>query len=268
LNKYYDKYWLGIYRRDEMFSIEFLKDLCQLSLKTKLGQICSTPWKTLMVKSIEEKDRPSWNALLAKHKINVRHAANELNFQVEDACKEALELKHYLLKNLNLEDTRTYGICIGIKTKKKTEVFSSILVRRRPIFKIGKFSFFNVYDILCAKDFNPNERTGFVFSENNPKFLLGEQLRRAIFSFYAHQLSNIAVAPVKKPVDIATKIIVETYVHQCKHCLSVYDQHEWNIDGKETRFEDLPTDYTCPLCEAPKKDFALVGKLQLGLQAD
>lgn len=268
LNKYYDKYWLGIYRRDEMFSIEFLKDVCQLSLKTKLGQICSTPWKTLMVKSIEEKDRPQWNALLAKHKINVRHAANELNFQVEDACKEALELKHYLLKNLHLEDTRTYGICIGIKTKNKTEVFSSILIRRRPVFKIGKYSFLNVYDILCAKDFNPNERTGYVYSAGNPKFLLGEQLRRAIFSFYSHHLSNVAVTPVKKQPENAPKAIAEIFVHQCKHCLSVYDENEWPDSGKEIKFEDLPTSYCCPLCEAPKTAFALIGKKQLGLQVD
>lgn len=268
LNKYYDKYWLGIYRRDEMFSIEFLKDLCHLSLKTKLGQICATPWKTLMVKSIEEKDRPSWNALLEKHKINVRHAANELNFQVEDACKEALALKYYLLKNLHLEDMRTYGICIGIKTKKKTEVFSSILVRRRTILRIGKYSLFNVYDILCAKDFNPNERTGFVYSMGNPKFLLGEQLRRAIFSFYSHQLSNANVVTVKKPIEIAPKTKEETYVHQCQHCLSVYDENELSESLKIFPFEDLPIDYCCPLCEAPKTDFLLVGRLQLGLQVE
>jgi hypothetical protein len=174
---------LGIYRRDELFTIEFLKEICSICLKTKIGQLCSTPWKSLIVKSIEEKDRIEWNNLLAKHRINVRHAANELNFQVEDNCKEGLELKNYLLQRLHNDDTRTFGICIGIKTRKKSEVFSSILIRRRSILTIAGIELLHVYDILCAKDFNPNERTGFVFSSGNPKFLLAEQLRTCSFFF-------------------------------------------------------------------------------------
>ena len=90
LNRYHDKSWLGIYRRDELFSIDFLKEVCSLCLQTKVGQLCSTPWKSIIIKGIEEKDRQQWNYLLAKYQVNVRHAANELNFQVEDNCKEGL----------------------------------------------------------------------------------------------------------------------------------------------------------------------------------
>src|SRR6187551_2549926 len=184
LNNYNDKYWLGIYRRDELISINFLKEICQLCLKTKIGQLCSTPWKTIIIKGIEEKNRKEWNYLLDKFQINVRHAANELNFQVDDNSMTALKLKHHLVKYLNDDDTRTFGVCIGIKTKMKSEVFSSILVRRKPVIRIGKFGFLYLYDILCAKDFNPNERTGYAYSKDNPKFLLAEQLRRAVLSYY------------------------------------------------------------------------------------
>jgi len=65
-------------------------------------------------------------------------------------------------------------------------VFCSILVRRRPLLRLGKFELFHVYDILCAKDYNPNERTEFVYSKDNPKFVLAEQLRRAVLSYYNH----------------------------------------------------------------------------------
>ena len=34
LNRYNEKYWLGIYRRDELFSIKFLKEVCMLCLQT------------------------------------------------------------------------------------------------------------------------------------------------------------------------------------------------------------------------------------------
>jgi hypothetical protein len=201
LTRYKDKYWLGIYRRDELFSIKFLKALCLLCLKTGTGQLCSTPWKTIIVKNIEEKNRKDWNFLLDTYQINVRHAANELNFQVDDNSFEALKLKHHLVKYLNDDDTRTFGVCIGIKTRLKSEVFSSILVRRKPLIRIGKWEFIHLYDILCAKDYNPNERTAFAYSKDNPKFLLAEQLRRAILSFYNYRDENGAAkpTPISKP---------------------------------------------------------------------
>ncbi len=184
MNRYGSQYWLGIYRRDELFSIEFLKEVCDLLAKTGTTTLCSTPWKTIIIKGIIEKERKDWNSLLDKYQINLRHAANELNFQVDDNSLDALKLKLHLVKYLNDDDTRSFGVCIGIKTKRRSEVFSSILVRRKPLIRLGKLEFFHVYDILCAKDYNPNERTDFVFSSGNPKFVLAEQLRRAILSFY------------------------------------------------------------------------------------
>lgn len=184
LNRYHDRFWLGIYRRDELFNIQFLKEACLLCRETGVGQIFSTPWKSVIIKGIQEKDRKEWNHLLDKYQINVRHAANELNFQVEDNSLEALKLKLHLVRYLNNDDTRTFGVCIGIKTRRKSEVFSSILVRKKYLFHLGRLGFFPMYDILCAKDFNPNERTASIYSRNNPKFVLAEQLRRAVLSYY------------------------------------------------------------------------------------
>ena len=206
LNRYNNKYWLGIYRRDELFSIKFLKEVCRLCLKTGTGYICSTSWKTIIIKDIQEKSRRYWNYLLDKYQINVRHAANELNFQVEDNNLAALKLKQHLVKYLNNDDTRTFGVCIGIKTRKKSEIFSSILVKRKSLIRIGKWSFFHFYDILCAKDYNPNERTDFIFSRDNPKFVLAEQLRRAVLLFYRHP--DIAKMPVDSD-EPAENVITE-----------------------------------------------------------
>lgn len=270
LNRYNNKYWLGIYRRDELFSIEFLKDLCLLCLDTRIGQVCSTPWKTIIVKGIEEKDKQKWNELLERHRVNVRHAANELNFQVEDNCRAGLAIKNHLVKALSNDDTRTFGICIGIKTRTRSEVFSSILVRRRPLISIFGWGLFHVYDILCARDFNPNERTGSVFSRNNPRFLLAEQLRRAVWTFYTYR-RNVGEKSGKKysvKKQEEAKPAVE-YVKQCSHCLSIYDPLFGEpVSGiaAGTLFEHLPADYTCQLCEAPKEDFTTIKKESLGLQ--
>jgi len=201
VNRYNDKYWLGIYRRDELFRVKFLKEVCLLCMETNTGQLYSTPWKTIIIKEIEEKNRKEWNYLLDKYQINVRHAANELNFQVEDNNIEALKLKQHPVKYLNEDDTRTFGVCVGIKMRRKSEVFCSILVRRKSLIKIGRFGLFNVFDILCSKDFNPNERTAFAYSTNNPKFLLAEQLRRAILTFYNYKNEIEAAVPEKEEVD-------------------------------------------------------------------
>lgn len=201
INRYNDKYWLGIYRRDELFRVKFLKEVCLLCMETKTKQLCSTPWKTIIIKGIEEKNRKEWIGLLDKYQVNVRHAANELNFQVEDNNLEALKLKEHLVKYLNEDDTRTFGVCIGIKMRRKSEVFCSILVRQRALIKIGRLGLFKVYDILCAKNFNPNERTAFAYSTGNPKFLLAEQLRRAILTFYDYKNSVETILTVKNMTE-------------------------------------------------------------------
>jgi rubredoxin len=269
LNRYENKYWLGIYRRDELFSIDFLKQICQLCLDTKLGQLCCTAWKTIMIKGIEEKDKASWNLLLEKFQINMRHAANELNFQVEDNSAEGLALKTYLVNNLSIDDTRTFGICIGIKTRKKSEIFSSILVRKRYLINFSGIKLLKVYDILCAKDFNPNERTAEVFSSGNPKVVLAEQLRRAVIKYYNYRAAitkktTVAVGQLKQ----GTEKKLEEYVYQCTNCLSVYDPaagEPGNAIAPGTAFDKLPASYVCPLCEAEKESFRKIQKSALGL---
>lgn len=264
LNRCNDKYWLGIYRRDQLFDVAFLKELCLLCLQTKIGQICSTPWKSIIVKGIEEKNKSAWNRLLEKHTINMRHAANELNFQVEDNCRAGLELKNYLVKGLNRDDIRTFGLCIGIKTRKKSEVFSSILVRRKSLFSFFGIEMFHLYDILCARDFNPNARTGFAYSRNNPKFVLREQLRSAIVAFYADRNNRSITHEIElERLEPKIKKKVLEFVYQCKDCLSVYDnsvsQPEYGVEAG-TDFESLPHDYKCYLCEAPKSSFMKIDK--------
>lgn len=262
LNRYNNKYWLGIYRRDELFPASFLIDICRLALVTKIGQLCSTPWKSVIVKGIEEKDKLEWNHLLEKHSINMRHAANELNFQVEDNCRPALQLKNYLVRKLNENDTRTFGVCIGIKTKRKSEVFSNILVRRKPLISFFGIGMFYLYDILCARNFNPNERTGFAYSRNNPKFLLGEQLRRSVISYYRYRSEKNIPDEKMKPEVIAAKThdrLQKRYVFQCSHCLTV-------SAGAGKPMDSLPGEYACSVCDAPAADMRRVEAASLGLQ--
>lgn len=261
LNRYGEKSWLGIYRRNEKFSVPFLLEMVELCLNTKLGELCFTPWKSIIIKDIEEMDRSKWSTLLAKYNINVRHAANELNWQVEDDSPMALQLKNDLASAFNEQDIRTYGICFGIKTLAKTEVFASIMVQRRR-FKLFNFiPFFIVFDISYTEDFDPNGRTKVYFAKGVQKLNLIEQLRRSVV-FYNQQLAENRIKKFKdqiKPTE--TKVVQKKRVHQCKTCFSIYDQYFGDELGGIPAgiiFENLPENYICGVCEEPKAKFRLI----------
>ena len=183
---------------------------------------------------------------------------------MEDDCADGLALKNYLVKYLTLGDIRTFGICFGIKTRRRSEIFSSILIKRKPMFTIAGIEFFHYYDILCAEDFNSNQRTGNVFSRNNFKWLLPEQLRRAIISYYAkNDGKGEVVKQIKETLPREEKIV---FLYQCPKCCTIYDssvgEPESNI-AAGTNFKDLPSGYCCMLCENKKENFILINKSSL-----
>ena len=256
-NRYGDRTWLGIYRRDEAFSVSFLLDVCVLCLKTRIGEVCVTPWKSLVVKGIEQKDRQAWSHVLGKHNINVRHAANELGWQTEDHTDEGTRLKDYVIRFFEKNDTRTFGLCFGVQTRAKSEVFGSILIRRRALLNIGQLPLFSVYDLYFTENFNPNSRRYVLFEKNVFKFHLPARLDRLCHLFNSRRLEVGAITPDPvEPTSVGTAPTLT--VHQCPHCFTVYDP-----DYGDTRqhiaagiiFAALPAHYACPTCEAPKAEF-------------
>ena len=245
--------WLGIYRRDELFSVAFLKDLCQVCLQTRVGQLCTTPWKSLVIKGIAPADRPLWDAVLCRHRLNVRHAANELNWQVEDCCPEGLALKHELVRYLNEEDVRTYQLCFAIKTQPQTGLFGSIVVRRQP----GRAS--EQYEILHSRDFNPNSRDFVLFRQQVLRDRLGWYLAELCHQYYTQlgdTTAEIMAPPTPSPLPEAA---IAAALPRCPRCFTVYDVAYG--DPAQGIAAGTPwaalTAYRCPTCEAPAADFVL-----------
>jgi rubredoxin len=256
-NRYGQRSWLGLYRRDEQFSVDFLLDICALCLKTRVGEICVTPWKSLIIKGIEEKNRPNWSTILGKHNINVRHAANELAWQTEDHSEEGLKLKNYVIRYFEKYDMRTFGLCFGVQTRPKSEVFGSILIRKRPLLRIGQLAVFSVYDLYFTENFNPNSRTYFRFEKGLFKSFLPNQLDRLCRKFSTRR-SQENGKTVRLEAEISEQNVATIgSVHQCPHCFTVFDAQF----GDERRgipagvlFSQLPADYACSTCDAPKSD--------------
>jgi rubredoxin len=263
-NRYGSQLWLGIYRRNELFSVAFLKDVCRVCMQTRLGQLCTTPWKSLIIKGIALADRPRWDAVLRQHRINVRHAANELNWQVEDLCAQGLALKHELVRYFNEEDIRTYQLCFAIKTKPQTGLFGSIIVRNQfnNLTQTGLHA--EQFEILHTRDFNPNSKDFISFRRKVSRENLAWYLAQLCDLFYEQQA---AALPTTTPEEIAAPPVpsaAQPPLHQCRHCGTVYDEAYGDPAQQVaagTPFGAL-AGYQCPTCDADLADFVAVASPQ------
>lgn len=256
-NRYESRTWLGLYRRDELFPIEFLLDACALCLKTRIGEICITPWKSLVIKGIADHYRADWSNILGKHNINVRHAANELAWQTEDHNEDGAALKNDLIHYFDKNDMRTFGLCFGIQTKAKSEVFGSVLIKKRPLLQIGQISMFHVYDIYYTEHFNPNSRTQVLFEKGLFKIHLAAQLEKLCRRFNNQRSRENFKIASQETDDPKLAIKIVELVYQCPDCLTIYDPEYGDLAQNitpGTAFEDLPETYCCSTCDAGKSE--------------
>ena len=251
-----DKYWLGLYWRNNKYDVSFLKEMCELCSENKIGKISITPWKSFIVKGIPKESKLIWEKFLGKRGINVRHSMLELNWHLPVENKEALNLKKYLVSNFDQNDISTYGLTFGITDYNKASYyFTSIVIEKnKQPEMIGGFQTRDTYNLLYAKNFDPNTRDYIVHVQDVDKVELPGLLME-LSQFYFDQLGG--EIEQKKEIEIK-KEIIELEVYQCKDCLSVYDENFGDITKNippKTMFSKLPVSYECSLCEASKTNF-------------
>jgi rubredoxin len=255
LNKYSDnKLWLGIYRRKEEYAVNFLKEICEICLATRIGQLYTTAWKSIIIKNINVKDRDFWSNLLNKYRVNVRHAANELNWQIEDLCEEAINIKLDLVKQFEEVDLRTYRLCFAIKTQPKTGLFSSIVIRKR---NTKNSQGQELFELLHTRDFNPNSKEYITFEEGVVYENLGNKLIEICDLYYTLRIHKTESIPKQEIVKNTLEEQNKHLVHQCTHCKTIYDEQfgdEMNNIAPGIAFSSIET-YSCPTCDAPKEEF-------------
>tara|TARA_R110002096_G_scaffold149876_4_gene311540 strand:- start:2701 stop:4140 length:1440 start_codon:yes stop_codon:yes gene_type:complete len=260
MNRIGDKYWLGLYWRNNRYDISFLKAMCDLCAENKIGKISITPWKSFIVKGIPLQAKLQWEKLLGKFGINVRHSMLEMNWHLPVNDKSALNLKKYLVTNFDQNDISTYGLTFGITSyDSDTYNFTSIVIEKnRKPDSIGDFIIRDTYNLLYAKNFDPNTRDYIMHVQDVDKVELPGLLME-LSQLYFEQLGT-----ERDEGEITTPIkqLLEEEVYQCKDCLTIYNEiygdMTQNIEPN-TLFENLPKSYECSLCEAPKS--SLVKKI-------
>ncbi len=243
--------------RNNNFTIKFLQAVCLLCSETKVGNFCITPWKSFIVNGISYRDRLKWEKLLGKHGINMRHSSLELNWHLPVLDEEALQLKRYLVKNFDQNDISTEGLSFTVKTCSLIP-FTSIIIEQKQLLKFaGNYELIPSFNLLYAKDFNPNTRKYITYAKDVVQEDLAPLLME-LSKLYFEQLNNQAEPTI---ADKPKASPVSKQVHQCKHCKTVYDaKYGDTLAGVEvgTLFEKLPDNYVCSLCDAPKSNFVLV----------
>ncbi|UZD21487.1 rubredoxin [Algoriphagus halophytocola] len=251
-----DRYWLGLYWRNNKYYIDFLKVLCDLCADSKIGKISITPWKSIIIKGIPENSKIEWERLLGRYGINVRHSMLELNWHLPVNNKAALKLKEYLVENFDKRDISTYGLTFGITDyTRKAYYFTSIIIEKnQPPVGLDGVKIRDTYNLLYAKNFDPNTQQYIVHVQEVDK----AELPRLLIELSKMYFEQLGKKPVESKKSISPKETIKTEAYQCTDCLTVYDpkygDESQHIEAMTT-FEDLPEDYHCSLCEAPKSNF-------------
>lgn len=251
-----DQYWLGLYWRNNLYDLEFLKEMCDLCFECKIGKICITPLKSFVVKGIPKDRKLDWEKFLGKKGINIRHSLLELNWHLPVAVEWALNLKTFLVRTLDQFDISTYGLTFGISEYNRDgHYFTSIVVEKNSLpIDLASIKIRDTYNILYAKHFNPNSREYIIHAQDVDKLELPTILIE-LSKKYFEELGNLL--PEEKEATVIKERMHQD-VHQCQDCLTVYNSKYGDLVqgiAKGVSFQNLPESYCCSLCDAPKIKF-------------
>lgn len=247
-----DKFWAGFYWRNNKFDIHFLEQLCALSLATGLAKIAITPWKSFLVKNIDEKDMLKWQTMLGKNGITMRHSAFDLNWHLPLQNKSALRLKNHIVKEFDKRNVCVHGLTFGI-VKNFEMQFCSILIKENKVLGMfDKLDIIKTYTISYAKQFNPNSCSYISYVQACPYSQLDKVLAELILKYYMQQDTPDYNNEARKQFSI------ENEKYYCPNCLTEYLPELGCAHNKiesGVLFKHLPETYCCPVCETEKLKF-------------
>lgn len=252
-----NRYWLGLYWRNNKYDLNFLKDFSDFCLDHRVGKICITTWKSFIVKGIYQEDKLTLEKFLGKRGINVRHSSLEMNWHIPVANTDALNLKEFIVKSFDQNDISTYGMTFGISNFGDNKgYFTTAMVEKNKTPDIVKnFQVRPTFNVLYSKNFDPNTQDYIVYAQDVDKVELPGLLME-LSKMYFDQLGDTPQEIEDKKAKKESAITTEIY--QCSHCMTIYDStygdEKANI-APNTEFEDLPDSYNCNVCEAPKSSY-------------
>jgi len=249
-----NQYWLGLYWRNNQYDIDFMSAACRLCQETNISKINIIPWKAFMIKGIKANDRLRWQKLMGKFGINERHSSLELNWHLPVMDSEALELKRFLVRELDQQDISTHGLTFTIKTSREILYFTTVVIEKKPEKDTIPGDHFN---ILYARHFNPN---------NTAYHTYARSIKKEMIPAFLIELSKLyfrMLNPEKEKSDSKPEPVLASNhtLYQCSNCLTVYDDRYGDPEAgisPGVSFNSLPDTYKCHVCDSGKKYFVAV----------
>ncbi|BDD00673.1 rubredoxin [Persicobacter psychrovividus] len=255
------KYWLGLYWRNNAYTLDFMEALCELCANTGVGKIGITPFKSFIVQGIPEKHYTAWFRLLGKFGINPTHSSLELNWHVPVLDQRAQDLKRYLVKVFDQNDININGLTFTIATV-PVDPFTSIWIQQNPE-KNEQITTPPTYHVYITKGFDPANLSYHLHEAS----VLKEDLPEILFRL-SKQYFDQWEAPATDQPKVKENSPMGKTIHQCSSCFSVYDPTYGDIISQPPvapglPFSELPESYACGLCGAPKADFEAISSASL-----
>lgn len=244
-------FWLGLYRKNYAFSLEFITALCDLCRDTRMGKLYLTPYKTLLIKDIREGDRPAWDRLLGRFGVRTNLPAWHLNWHLPNADADAIALKDQLLSQLDNADVRTDELSFAVNVP-FSEATASVIIHQNRCVGLGGVGLFDMYQ---RTNLSVTNAQYILYAKSQPVPAIASAIGQLSLAYYERLTPGTAQAdPPADPLPAPPARLI----HECPHCLSRYDArhgepHRGITAG--TPFAEL-TDYTCGLCESQKAEFA------------
>ncbi|WP_339654847.1 rubredoxin [Flavobacterium frigidarium] len=254
-----DQYWLGLYWRNNLYDLEFLKEMCDLCFECKIGKISITPWKSFVIKGIPKDRKLDWEKFLGKKGINIRHSLLELNWHLPVAEQWALELKTLLVRTLDQFDISTYGLTFGISNYNRDgHYFTSIVVEKNSLPQdLQSIKIRDTYNVLYARNFDPNTREYQVHVQDVDKL----ELPTILIELSKKYFEELGSETPSRNIETSAQENEMQEVYQCQDCLTIYNAKYGDLTqniAAGTLFQDLSESYCCSICEAPKEIFEVL----------
>ncbi|MEM9985915.1 MAG: rubredoxin, partial [Bacteroidota bacterium] len=159
-------------------------------------------------------------------------------------------------------DISTYGLTFSIKSEYGVN-FTSIVIEKNPIPSIVQdYEVRPTYNVLHCENFDPNRLRYLYYAQDVDKIELPGLLME-LSHLYFEQLGEMEEVsdPLSQAMGFSKEALPPTPFYQCGDCLTRYDMKFGDLtQGIEpgVAFEQLPKEYGCPVCEAPKSSFIKV----------
>jgi rubredoxin len=240
---------LNIFSNHRPWKKEFIQDFAKLAKKQGLNRLYVTAGRSLLMKHISKKDLHSWEALLGRHNISIRHSEQDLAWVVPSHKPHAIKLKEQLIQELNREGFACHGLNIAIDPR-DSDCGAPIIIYTEK----------NFMSLSCKVIYKPSfdyRRSGFKTAGKNLNFdQLITCLRDLQQQFHTREIDSIGL----KIQSICLEDNQPEH-YQCPDCLSEYHKNAGDPETNTppgTDFIELPQSWVCSICECPKADFQAI----------